>query len=473
MRFGGTETNLRVIGRKLGAQFVLWNTAALSLVMLIAAFVLYNGVKRVAEEQRIDTISRAVRLTRAHPPVDVSGSVPESHAETGVEHLTVTYGASKDVGTLYRFRTGQAPAPDDFQLLVPQLEDLGGRMRGLIVLVLLAVVAVGALVALVAANQISRPIRQLVEDVRQISRGNLAYRTRVAHKGEVGLLARSIDLMTRELETAQQAGVELSVRERELDLASDVREALLPLATPLLPGYDLGAVRLSSANLGGDFHDFVERPDGCVGLLVCDVSGQGVPAALVGATARSYLRSELERTEDVAAAFQRVNRWLAGDVRRGMFVTALYALIEPQAARARVVCAGHKLPLLRYAAQDGTQRLVHPEGIALGFDKGPVFDRRLEVADVPLEPGDRLLLANSAPVAMTNAAGRELGEKAFYGRVLKHAPLTTTPFLKALRADLEQFAGETIQADVSLVTAARPVAEALERRVVSAALARA
>jgi serine phosphatase RsbU (regulator of sigma subunit) len=221
-------------------------------------------------------------------------------------------------------------------------------------------------------------------------------------------------------------------------------------------GYDLGALYVSSAVLSGDFHDFIELEDGRVGLLVCDVSGSGVPAALVAATARSYCRSELHRGGDVGEAMRRINRWLVEDVRRGMFVTALYVLIDPRAGQASVACAGHKVPLMRFSAEDGNLRVVHPEGIALGFDRGPVFDQRLEVLQVPVEVGDRLLLANSAPLTITNVQGRELGEKAFFARVLKHARLETTACLKSLRRDLEQYAGrDELPVDVSLVTIAR------------------
>jgi sigma-B regulation protein RsbU (phosphoserine phosphatase) len=189
---------------------------------------------------------------------------------------------------------------------------------------------------------------------------------------------------------------------------------------------------------------------------VCDVSGRGVPAALIGSTARAYLRSELERSGDVAEAFRRVNHWLARDVRRGMFVSALYALIDPAEGRATVACAGHKIPLLRLCAADGQLRVVQPEGIALGFDKGPVFARRLQVVEVPIDPGDRLVLTNSAPVRIQGAEGQELGEKAFYARVKRHGAPDTTQFLRALRRDLEQVAGEAgFQEDVSIVTVSR------------------
>ncbi|MFT5688938.1 MAG: sigma-B regulation protein RsbU (phosphoserine phosphatase), partial [Planctomycetota bacterium] len=287
--------------------------------------------------------------------------------------------------------------------------------------------------------------------------GDLSHRTEETGGGEVELLARSIDRMTSDLEGAQEAELQLSMREREMEVAGGVREALLPMTTPLLEGYDIGGTHISAPDgIGGDFHDFIELPDGRVGLLVCDVSGQGVPAALVGATARSYLRTELARGGDPVKAFQLVNKWLSDDVRRGMYVTALYALVDGREGVASVLCAGHKVPLMRYTAEDSKLRVVHPEGIALGFDRGPVFDRRLEQQHVPLLPGDRLLLANSAPLRIENEEGVELGEKGFFQRVLLHSKEDTAVFLRSLKRDLATYAAEgSVPFDVSLVTLSR------------------
>ena len=132
----------------------------------------------------------------------------------------------------------------------------------------------------------------------------------------------------------------------------------MPFATPDVTGYDLRAAHLPSDELLGDFHHFVTLDDGRVGVLVCDVSGAGVPAALVGATARAYLATELERGDDLLEAFRLVNRRIQEDVRRGMYVTALYCLVDPAHHSAQVVCAGHKVPLLRYTAADGRVTLT-------------------------------------------------------------------------------------------------------------------
>ena len=456
MRRRGRDSERRVTGLGLKHRFVLITTLALVPVLVVAGFFLYVGATRIADNVRSDTISEAVRLTAEDPPYEVGGSGREH--PTGVQIFPITYG--RDLarrGTLYRTEDPAVPEREE-ELLVPDGKDVGEAMLGMIVAILVIVALVGAGVARWVAGQVTQPVRDLIDDVRQIAKGDLRHRTKASAVGEIQLLARAIDRMTSDLNEAQETKVELSVRERELGVAAGVREALLPLATPLVEGYDVGAFFLSSQQVGGDFHDFIELDDGRLGLLVCDVSGRGVPAALVGATARSYLRSELERSADVAESLRRVNRWLVADVRRGMFVTALYVLVDPAAARASVFCAGHKLPLLRYEAAAESLRVIHPEGIAFGFDKGPVFDRRLERQDVPLEPGDRLVLCNSAPVGLVNPAGRELGEKAFYGRVLRHASENTPRFMKALRRDFEQFVGEDgITHDVSLVTISREV----------------
>ena len=458
---GEGRGDLRLRGVGLKRRFVTSMTVALSLVLVVAAMLLYTAASRVQERVQNDDFARSVRLTQRGPRTTDLGQ-PAKH-ETGVEVRMVSYGPEESRGRIYRYEDGDESL-GAFELLVPDSGDRAGRaLLGLIVAIMIVVVLVGAVVALWVAGKVTRPIQMLIDDVRQISHGELQRRIRTSGGGEVELLARSIERMTRDLEEAQEAQFELSVRERELSLATDVREALLPVATPLLEGYDIGAVHISSASIGGDFHDYIEMADGRVGLLVCDVSGQGMPAALIGATARSYLRTELlhiaageEPVQAVGEALRRVNGWLGSDVRRGVYVTALYALVDPGLGRATVACAGHKIPLLRYSAEDGKLRSVHPEGIALGLDRGSVFDQRLEVQEVPMEVGDRLFLSNSGPVRILNAEGRELGEKAFFGRVLRHAGLESLEFLKALRSDLVSYAGEAgLPHDISLVTIAR------------------
>ena len=342
-------------------------------------------------------------------------------------------------------------------LLAPA-DPYGGQadsLFGLIVLASALVLSVGAGVSVLVSTQVSKPIEVLVDDVRSIARGNLRHKTRVLGGGEVMHLARQIDRMADSLSEAQENKVELSVREREREVAGEVREALLPREWPGVPGYDLSALHVDSEEPGGDFHDYVEV-DGKLILLVCEVSGRGVPGALVGATARAYLKSELERGEDLTTSLQRINRVIARDVRRGMYVTALVVVVDPKQHTATVACAGHKLPLVRWDGAEGQVRLVQPGGIALGFDKGPIFDRGLELAKVPLAPGDRLVIGTTGPVQVQNPDGEELGEKRLYRLIARNALDAPKVMLDGIHTAVEAFAdGEPFPADLTLVILAR------------------
>lgn len=475
-------SDLTLSGQSLASKFAMTMTIALAVVMVIAGVFLYSRMVSAAQAVQEKTFVEATRLqgpllqqmeedhqadirekvygekrdtTKPHidNPTQIPNATPQVFANGDVKRVDVLYGENMQTrGHMYVYKDIMPP------LLVPaNAKDSAGD--GLLVIILgvtLFVILAGAFVAYWVGSAVSRPLELIVDDIAQISRGDLRHRTRVRAGGEVMLLAKSIDRMAGNLEQAQEAQLELSVREREIALAGDVREALLPQTTPAIDGYDLGSLHVDSPTPGGDFHEFIEFEDGRVGLLVCDVSGRGIPGAMIGAIARSYLRVELSRGGDVGEAMARVNAEVARDVRRGMFVTAMYVLVDPKEGAATVACAGHKMPLIRYAAADKKIRLVQPEGIALGFDKGPVFKRTLQVQRIPIEPGDRILIANTGPVGVQNEDGQELGEKGFYRYVQTHAGLATGPMLDALRKDLSTYAGEQpFPSDISIVSLLR------------------
>lgn len=498
-------------GLKIWARFTLFMTLALTAVMVCAGFFLYTTATQVAHAGQERTLvesmalsaeavgvdAESARLTAEHEVLselvhDLESGAPESIAawresllrriddnvtehealepfwkqvgDTAFTHqgnttsFAIEYGPEGQTGRLFQYRNPDRPDDPPYRVLQPDSPDrAASALLGLIIGTTILVILVGGGVALWVSNEVSRPLEALVQDVRHISAGDLKHRTISKGAAEITALARSIDRMTANLREARETEVELQIRQREVEVASEVREALLPKSTPRVAGYELGAVHLQSGELGGDFHDFIAvEGDGRVGLLVCDVSGKGLPGALVGSTARSYLRAELIAGRDVAQSFQLLNRQIVQDVRRGMYVTALYALLDPRQGIATVACAGHKLPLVRYTAADKKLRLVQPEGIALGFDKGPVFDRSLEIQRVPLEPGDSLVLVNTGAVSLTNEAGQELGEKAFYKQVLALAGEPAEHFLERLKGALTKYAGQrALPRDVSIVSVRR------------------
>lgn len=491
-------------GMGIGGRFALWMTLSLLVVMSLAGFFLLEKSRDALGRATRSVLDRSAALTArefdhrdaelyeyvksfVRRYADSADSVPEEdlqevfqmirspgeltyeNLETGVEVEAVgSRIVRQDIrfrdesllpgqaGLLLRLKRVQRNAATDYHgsLLAPA-DPQGGQgdsLRGLVLLVIAAVIAVGAGVSLVVSSQVTKPLDALASDVRSISHGNLHHRTKVKGGGEVYHLARQIDRMAQSLEEAQDAEIELSVREREQEVAQEVREALLPQSAPEVEGFALADLHVDAEDPGGDFHDFVEAEDGSLTVLVCEVSGRGVPGALVGATARAYLRSGLERGGDLAEILRKVNRQLAQDVRRGMYVTTLCVRISPGSGTVEVACAGHKMPLARYSTTDKALKTFQPDGIALGFDKGPVFDRSLDVVHVPIADGERLILTTTGPARVQNADEEELGEKGFYRLCARVAGHTPEKAVASILSGLESHAdGEAFPADVSLV----------------------
>ena len=480
-------------GLSIAGRFCLWMSTAMLVVMTAAGFFLLDKSRDALGKATTSVLNRAAQLTaeahrskassrrdvvRAAREVDRETSqwrLHESEVLNRLDHAHPTAYEQRGTNAVVtggvtrfpiRFKEGSSAAGEPGVLVRPEggidlvalADRYGGQehsLFGLILLVTAAILAVGTGVAFGVSKQITKPIETLVDDVRSIARGNLHHRTRVRGGGEVQHLARQIVRMAQSLEEAQDQEVQLGMREREREVALGVREALLPDHCPEAPGFTIADLHLDASEAGGDFHDFVQVGDKVV-MLICEVSGHGVPGALVGATARAYLRSELGRSGSLAEDLFTINRALAQDVRRGMYVTALVVVLDPSENVATVACAGHKLPLVRYSAEDRQVRLVQPGGIALGFDKGPIFERGLETVRVPLSPGDRLVLSTTGPVLVQSRDGEEYGEKPLYRLVARYAEEEPEVMLNGILTSLEAHAdGEEFPADISLVIASR------------------
>ena len=201
-------------------------------------------------------------------------------------------------------------------------------------------------------------------------------------------LAAQASPAVRVAQLVREQEVEVRARARidqELRVAQLIQQQFLPRTLPDLPGWQVAAFYRAAAEIGGDFYDFIELPEGKVGLVVGDVTGHGVPAALVMATTRSVLRSEAPRLVAPSAVLERVNEYLHTDIPENMFVTCLYAVLDPKTGALTFANAGHDLPFVRRG--DRVEEL-RATGMPLGAMPGMHYDEQNAV----LGPGDVLLL---------------------------------------------------------------------------------
>lgn len=224
--------------------------------------------------------------------------------------------------------------------------------------------------------------------------------------------------------------------ESQLRIARQVQAGLLPAAPPELSGWDVAAVNLPTWEIGGDYFDYIPLPDGRLGLVVADVSGKGVPAALIMATFRAALRTALRRDGCATGVAEEMNGILLEVTGAARFVTAVYGILEPASGRLAYVNCGHNPPLLLTAGRP--RQLLERGGPALGLVVGAAYER----GEVTLGPGDLLALYTDGVVEPADAEGEEFGLE----RLERH-----------LRAATGQPAGDAI---LSVVHATRTWAQA-------------
>ncbi|MFN3597876.1 MAG: PP2C family protein-serine/threonine phosphatase [Rubricoccaceae bacterium] len=176
---------------------------------------------------------------------------------------------------------------------------------------------------------------------------------------------------------------------RELQLAREVQQRLLPARLPRIPGLDVAAAERPAAEVGGDYYDALRLGDDCLGVIVADVSGKGAAAAFYMAQMKGIFQAASGLTRAPAAFLARANAALRASLPRGAFVSALYAVVDGAAGTLTLARAGHCPALL--ARADGV-RTLRPPGLALGLDAGPLFERTLGEEQLALAPGDVLVL---------------------------------------------------------------------------------
>ncbi len=198
--------------------------------------------------------------------------------------------------------------------------------------------------------------------------------TQAAPALRVAQLVREQQAQARERERLDQ----------ELRVARLIQQTLLPRDLPAMPGWQLAAYYQPARAVGGDFYDFLRFEDGRLGIVIGDVTDKGVPAALVMATTRSILRSVAQSEVSPGAALERTNDLLHPDIPPKMFVTCMYAILDPATGRLCYANAGQDLPYQRHG---DTVSELRATGMPLGLMPGMLYEEK----ETTLAPGDSLL----------------------------------------------------------------------------------
>ena len=241
---------------------------------------------------------------------------------------------------------------------------------------------------------------------------------------------------------AFEARDKLVALENELDVASRMQQSLLPTAFPEAPDYQVFASMEPARDVGGDFFDVLRLPDGRIGLVVADVSGKGVPAALFMMVSRTLLKGTAIGESNPAKCLGEVNDLLVKENEESMFVTAFYAQFNPASGRVDFSNAGHNLPFIVKPSGDVKQIECEP-GLVLGIL--PTFD--YPIGSVQLDPGDTFFFYTDGISEAMDEEGNELGEKELAEVLAECGGLTASDVNRHVVQTTQAHAGEAPQSD--------------------------
>ena len=306
---------------------------------------------------------------------------------------------------------------------------------------------------------IMRPVRKLAEAVDVVGRGNLDARVPARTQDEIGELGRAFNGMTARLrEHIEALTRETKARESvesELRIAQQIQQSLLPQTFPPFPErkeFDLHAVNVPARTVGGDFYDFFFSGERLV-FVIADVSGKGVPAALLMAVSRTMLRNIALQDADPGRVLMQVNKMLAADNQQGMFVTVFLGSYEPATGALVYANAAH-IPPAAIASDRSVSVLRESTGTVVGV----IEDIRYTSSTITLKPGETLVLVTDG---VTEARPDASAGKDLYGEprllnLLKNTPARSAKDIcAAIVQDVDAHAHGTRADDTTVMVVRR------------------
>ncbi len=265
----------------------------------------------------------------------------------------------------------------------------------------LAAAAVAVLLSFILARSVTRPLKLMAESTAEIAAGNLNISLNIHSRDEVGELARSFNQMVGRLSVAagdrarlQEELLEKQKLDQELSMAAEIQHSFQPVAFPCSPWFCTSARTMPARVVGGDFYDFIDLGGHRQGIVIGDVAGRGIAAALYLARLISDFRAATARASSPRDALERVNQQLLMRSTRGLFVTMTYLALEALTGELCYATGGHLPMLRRSGATHEVEILYGDEGLPLGIEKDSLLtDRKIQLA-----AGDTLLLVTDGVV---------------------------------------------------------------------------
>jgi serine phosphatase RsbU (regulator of sigma subunit) len=308
---------------------------------------------------------------------------------------------------------------------------------------------VGTALSIFQGLRISRPIKMLAWRADQIARGDLETRVEISSGDEIGMLGENFNYMADRLLILMRETAEKATLEKELEVARTIQETLVPPPDPVNRQFvHLAGYFLPASQCGGDWWTVHDMPDGRILVVIGDVTGHGVPSAMITAAAKAAC--DVVRATDgdrltVTHLLEVMNRAIFESAKRKFVMTCFASIIDPRKRTITYANAGHNFPyLFRPGAVDGNDfQVLMSRGNRLGDLEESTYSEKMHT----LTPGDVLVWYTDGIVECENERGEEYGEKRFRAAIRRAADLDPIAMRESVVGAAGQFFGERPRKD--------------------------
>jgi serine phosphatase RsbU (regulator of sigma subunit) len=291
-----------------------------------------------------------------------------------------------------------------------------------------------------------RPIGLITEHLKGVDFEQISLDVPFRSENEFGFLAETMRVMGSKLSLAQKELIDKERMSRDLEIAREIQASILPRAYPEAPTFELAGTYRSALEVGGDYYDFIDFGNGELGILIADVSGKSLPGMLVMLLTRDIVKRLARSFDDPAELLSAVNAEMIDNIKRGMFVTMFFGILNTASGTFRFASAGHN-PLLLIRADQGKPELIKTKGFPLGMVGAEPYAKRVENGEVRLSPSDWIVLYTDGINEAQNARGEEFGMERFLDLVVANRGSTSADLVAAVLEGHSAFVGKASQFD--------------------------
>lgn len=293
----------------------------------------------------------------------------------------------------------------------------------------LVYIILGLAVLGILLRGVQQPLHKMAAQLTQ--NGRIDYRSGTQ---ELDLLAFTINRQLEEIVKESEAKIERKKIEHELTIARSIQQSFLPAGSPTIAGIDLAARTVPALQVSGDFYDFILLGEGKLGLVIADVSGKGMPAALLMALSCALIRVISSEDIDLHEVLEKTNLRIKEFATEGYFVTVFYGILDLSDKKLEYIRAGHNTPLLYRANFD---EFVFLEGKGTGL--GVWENISLETRRIELISGDILVLFTDGVTEAINQQNEEFGVNRLRHLVQKHQNESAADIIEKIYQEIENF----------------------------------